>query len=182
MARSRGIRPATPDDARAIAAIYNHYITNTVITFEEAPVKPAEMARRMRAVIPALPWLVLEQEDRVTGYAYANPWRVRSAYRFSVESAIYLDSRFAGQGLGMALYRALLGEVHRRGMHTAFGVIALPNPASVALHEKCGFRKVGHLAEAGWKFGRWVDVGYWQKPLPRANPSEGGGRNRAVGH
>lgn len=156
------IRAATPDDARAIAAIYNHYITDTVITFEEQPVRAAEMARRIRTVIPVLPWLVLERQGGIAGYACATPWRARSAYRFSVETTIYLDSRFAGQGLGISLYRALLEGARRSGVHTAFGVVALPNPASVALHEKCGFRKVGHLAEAGWKFDRWVDVGYWQ--------------------
>lgn len=159
------IRPATLDDARAIAAIYNPYITDTVITFEETPVTPADMARRMRAVIPALPWLVLEQHGRIAGYAYASAWRQRSAYRFSVETTIYLDSRFAGQGLGLELYRVLLDDLRGRGLHTAFGVIALPNPASVALHEKCGFAKVGQLSESGWKFDQWVDVGYWQLML-----------------
>ena len=99
------------------------------------------------------------------GYAYASPWRERAAYRHAVETTIYLESRFAGQGMGKRLYVALLQELRKLGLHTAFGVIALPNPASVALHEKCGFRKVGHLAEPGWKFERWVDVGYWQLML-----------------
>lgn len=160
-----GIRPATPDDARVIAAIYNHYVANTVITFEETPVRPAEMARRIRAVIPALPWYVLERDGRLAGYAYASPWRQRSAYRHSVETTIYLDARFAGQGLGLVLYRVLLDDLRHRGLHMAFGVIALPNPASVALHEKCGFTRAGQLSEAGWKFDRWVDVGYWQLML-----------------
>lgn len=159
------IRPATSDDARAIAAIYNPYISDTVITFEETPVKPAEMARRIHAVIPALPWYVLERNGRMAGYACASPWRQRSAYRHSVETTIYMDSRFAGQGLGLGLYRVLLDDLRRRGLHMAFGVIALPNPASVALHEKCGFSLAGQLREAGRKFDRWVDVGYWQLML-----------------
>jgi L-amino acid N-acyltransferase YncA len=79
-----------------------------------------------------------------------------------VESTIYLDSRFASQGLGSVLYQGLMTDLRHRGLHAVFGVISLPNPASVALHEKCGFRKVGHLVEAGWKFNQWVDVGYWQ--------------------
>ncbi len=160
--RSGDIRAATLDDARAIAAIYNPYIADTVITFEEQPVKPAEMARRIADVVPRLPWLLMEQEARVVGYAYATPWRARTAYRYAVETTIYLESRFAGQGMGKRLYQALLHDLRKMGLHTAFGVIALPNPASIALHEKCGFTKVGHLAEAGWKFERWVDVGYWQ--------------------
>ncbi|OGT79588.1 MAG: phosphinothricin acetyltransferase [Gammaproteobacteria bacterium RIFCSPLOWO2_02_FULL_61_13] len=160
--RTGRIRPVTLDDARVIAGIYNPYIADTVITFEEQPVKATEMARRIAAVIPRLPWLLLEQDGRVMGYAYASPWRERTAYRHSVETTIYLESRFAGQGMGKRLYDALLQDLRKMGLHTAFGVISLPNPASVALHEKCGFTKVGHLAEAGWKFGRWVDVGYWQ--------------------
>lgn len=159
------IRAATLDDARAIAAIYNPYIAGTVITFEEQPVKPADMARRISDIVPRLPWLVLEQGGSLAGYAYATPWRERTAYRHAVETTIYLESRFAGQGLGERLYRALLDDLRQRGLHTAFGVIALPNPASVALHEKCGFTKAGHLAEAGWKFEHWVDVGYWQLML-----------------
>ena len=160
--RTGRIRPVTLDDARVISGIYNPYIADTVITFEEHPVKATEMARRIAAVIPRLPWLLLEQDGRVMGYAYASPWRERTAYRHSVETTIYLESRFAGQGMGKRLYDALLQDLRKMGLHTAFGVISLPNPASVALHEKSGFTKVGHLAEAGWKFGRWVDVGYWQ--------------------
>jgi phosphinothricin acetyltransferase len=164
-AATDGIRPATLDDARAIAAIYNPYIKGSIITFEEQPVRAADMARRISAVIPGLPWLVLDQGGRIAGYACASPWRLRSAYRYSVETTIYLDSRFAGQGLGAKLYAVLLDDLRRRNLHRAYGVISLPNPASVALHEKCGFTKVGHLAEAGWKFDRWVDVGYWELRL-----------------
>jgi phosphinothricin acetyltransferase len=164
-AADSGIRPATMDDARAIAAIYNHYIAHSIVTFEEQPVKPAEMARRIRSVVASLPWLVLDQNGVIVGYACAAQWRARSAYRYSVETTIYLDTRFAGQGLGERLYRALLDDLRGRNLHRAYGVISLPNPASVALHEKCGFTKVGHLAEAGWKFDKWVDVGYWELRL-----------------
>ena len=163
--RTGHIRPVTLDDARAIAAIYNPYIADSVITFEEQPVKAAEMARRIAAVVPRLPWLLLEQEGRVLGFAYASPWRERTAYRHTVETTIYLESRFAGQGMGKLLYDALLNDLRKIGLHTAIGVISLPNPASVALHERCGFTNAGHLSEVGWKFGRWVDVGYWQLML-----------------
>jgi phosphinothricin acetyltransferase len=148
-----------------MAAIYNPFILGTTITFEEEAVTPQEMATRIRAVMPALPWLVIEARGTVAGYAYATPWKTRSAYRRTVESAIYLAPSQAGQGLGTRLYGALLGELQQRGVHAVLGGIALPNEASVALHERLGFEKVGQLRQVGWKLQRWVDVGYWEKRL-----------------
>jgi phosphinothricin acetyltransferase len=157
------IRPAVPADAAAICRIYNHYVSATVITFEEEPVTEAEMARRVVEVTSRpLPWLVAEAARDVLGYAYATPWRPRSAYRFSVESTVYLDPVATGRGVGRQLYEALLSELRTRGVHCVIGGIALPNPASVGLHERMGFTKVGHLEEVGWKRDRWVDVGYWE--------------------
>ena len=163
------IRDANKTDASAVAAIYNRYILTTSISFEEAPVPEAEMAQRMADVQAAgLPWLVLEADGAVLGYAYATKWRVRHAYRFSVESSVYLDHEKAGQGYGTALYHALLAKLRASDYHLVIGGIALPNPASVALHEKMGFEKVAHFKEVGYKFGRWVDVGYWQLSLAGA--------------
>lgn len=160
------IRPALPDDAGAICAIYNHYIATTTISFEEDPVADADMAQRIADVDKAgLPWLVMEIDGRIVGYAYATRWRVRPAYRGSVESSIYLDQSCAGRGLGLALYRVLLDALRERGLHRAIGGIAQPNAASVGLHEKLGFRKVAHFTEVGRKFGRWLDVGYWELGL-----------------
>ena len=160
------IRPATPLDAAPICAIYNPYVANTAISFEEAPVSEEDMARRIADVGAAgLPWLVLEADGRIAGYAYATKWRVRPAYRTSVESSIYLDPAFAARGLGRQLYGALLDELRRRELHVVIGGIALPNENSVALHEKLGFRKVAHFSEVGMKFGRWMDVGYWELKL-----------------
>jgi L-amino acid N-acyltransferase YncA len=156
------IRPATPADADAIGAIYNPYVTGTVITFEETPVAAAEMAARIATLTGTHPWLVHEDAGQIQGYAYAGPWRTRAAYRHAVETTVYLDAAQSGRGLGSALYDALLAQLRHRGFHCAMGGIALPNPASVALHEKMGFRKVAHFSEVGWKQNRWIDVGYWQ--------------------
>jgi len=157
------IRPVRPDDAEAIAAIYNPFIRDTVVTFEETPVDAAEMARRIEDVTARLPWLVSEQEGVVAGYAYATRWRPRSAYRFAVESTIYMAPAFVGRGLGTTLYRTLLEELERGDVHCAVGGVALPNPASVALHVRLGFQPIGTFREIGWKLGRRVDVGYWQR-------------------
>ena len=160
------IRPAAPFDAARICAIYNHYVTTTTISFEEDPVDEAGMAQRIADVTAAgLPWLVLEVDGAVAGYAYATTWRVRPAYRHSVESSVYLDQACAGRGLGKLLYGALLDVLRARDLHLVIGGIALPNAASAGLHEALGFRKVAHFSEVGKKFGRWVDVGYWELRL-----------------
>jgi len=156
------IRSATVDDAAAITAIYNHYITHTIITFEEETVDGPEMARRINAIQQQLPFLVYEQEDNVLGYAYATQWRTRSAYRFAVETTIYLHTDAGGRGIGTHLYDELLNSLRAQNIHCAIGGIALPNAASVALHEKLGFEKVAHFPEVGRKFEQWIDVGYWQ--------------------
>lgn len=162
------LRPASATDAAPICAIYNTYVTTTTITFEEEAVTEQDMAQRIADVSAAgLSWLVLEVDGKVAGYAYATKWRVRPAYRYSVESTIYLDQAFAGRGLGRLLYGALLDELRKRELHLVIGGIALPNDGSVALHEKLGFRKVAHFTEVGMKFGRWIDVGYWELKLGR---------------
>ena len=164
MSGSIVIRAAKVEDADAIAAIYNHYVLETIVTFEEDPVAPVEMARRIAEVqAAALPWLVAEEAGRVTGYAYATPWRSRIGYRFSVEVTVYTAPGQAGRGVGSRLYEALFPLLESRGIHAAMGGIALPNDASIALHEKFGFQKVAHFQEPGIKFGRWIDVGYWQR-------------------
>lgn len=159
------VRPCKESDAARICEIYNRFVRETVVTFEEQPVTPADIAGRIRKVIRTLPWLVCEERGTVAGYAYAAPWHARSAYRYSVESTIYLMPESCGRGLGTRLYSTLLEALEARGIHCVIGGIALPNPASVALHEKVGFAKVGHLHEVGFKLGRWVDVGYWERVL-----------------
>jgi len=159
------IRSALLADAPAVAAIYNHYVANTVVTFEEEPVTDQDMAGRIAEVQAVLPWLVFERNNRVVGYAYASRWRTRSAYRFAAESTIYLDPAFTGLGIGTKLYDRLIVELQEKSLHTVMGGIALPNAGSVTLHENLGFRKVAHFAQVGWKFNRWIDVGYWERVL-----------------
>jgi L-amino acid N-acyltransferase YncA len=160
------IRSATRADAPALTEIYNHYVLETTVTFEETPVSADTMRTRVQGVTEAsLPWLVLEADGALLGYAYATQWRERSAYRFSAESTVYLRHDAGGRGYGTALYDALLTALASRGVHAVMGGIVLPNAASVALHEKVGMRQVAHFREVGYKFGRWLDVGYWQRVL-----------------
>ena len=160
------IRNANENDAEAIARIYNHYILNTVITFEEETVSNQEIASRIKEIKSAsLPYLVVEQNGKVFGFAYAGKWKSRSAYRFAVESSVYLDPGLVGEGFGSQLYVSLLDQLREMGVHTVIGGVALPNPASVRLHKKLGFTKVAEFHEVGFKFGKWIDVGYWQLKL-----------------
>lgn len=161
-------RPATPADLAAITAIYNHYVAHTTVTFEEEPVVQADMAARLDAVVSAgWPWLVVEEAGAIAGYCYAAPWKARSGYRFSAEITVYLDPARTARGLGTVLYEQLFTLLRSKGVHAAMGGIALPNDASVALHEKLGMRKVAHFEQVGFKLGRWIDVGYWQMLLDR---------------
>lgn len=156
------LRHCTTTDAPAVARIYNHYIRETVITFEEEPVSDAEMERRIAEVTSRFPWLVWEESGRLMGYAYAARWKARAAYRHSVEATIYLDPDSTGRGIGTHLYAALIGELRETGVHSVVGGAALPNAASVALHERLGFSKVAEFSEIGRKHGKWVNVAYWQ--------------------
>ncbi|HEY6927710.1 MAG TPA: arsinothricin resistance N-acetyltransferase ArsN1 family B [Steroidobacteraceae bacterium] len=157
------VRPAIASDGEALARIYNYYIDNTVITFEEEPVSAGVMTKRVAEVQGAsLPWLVAELDESVVGYAYASKWKVRSAYRYSVETTIYLEHGREGQGLGTRLYSELLSILRRQGVHAVMGGAALPNEASVALHEKLGFERVATFRQVGFKHQKWVDVAYWQ--------------------
>lgn len=160
------IRLASAADASAIVAIYNHYVLNSTISFEEQAVSAAQMQERIADVLDkGLPWLVLEIDGALLGYAYATPWLARNAYRFSVETTVYLEPNQTRRGLGRQLYEELLTRLTAHGCHLALGGIALPNPGSIGLHEALGFRQVACFNQVGYKFGQWVDVGYWQKIL-----------------
>lgn len=164
-------RPATAADAAAIAAIYNRHVAETIVTFEEEPVPIAAMAARIAEISAHYPWLVWEDGGRLVGYAYACPWKTRHAYRFAVETSIYVADAHQSRGIGRTLYAALLENLAVRGFHLAVGCISLPNDASVALHEGLGFTRVGVFPAAGWKLGRWIDVGYWQRRLRDGAPA-----------
>ncbi len=163
------IRPATAADGAAVARIYNHYVRNTTVTFEEEEVPPTEIARRIGEVqAAALPWLVAARGAEVVGYAYAAKWHARSAYRYSTEITVYVADGQQRSGIGSRLYDELFPLLQARGMHAVMAVIALPNESSAALHERFGLAKVGHHTEVGFKLDRWVDVGYWQRTLARS--------------
>lgn len=161
-------------DGAALATIYNQYIRDTVITFEIDEVSGRDMAARVAKIRKAgLPWLVAKDNDTVLGYAYAGSFRERAAYDHTLETSIYLDPDTRARGVGTALFAELLARLGdlttddsiHAPVHALLGVIALPNDASVALHERFGMRHVGTTKQVGWKFDRWIDVGYWQLEL-----------------
>lgn len=169
------IRLAGGEDAAAIAAIYRPYVEDSRISFEEVAPDVAEMARRIRGEMPGMyPWFVAEEEGGIIGYAASSPFRSRPAYRWTVETGIYLAPEAFGRGIGRDLLSTLLETLERQGYVAAIGAIALPNPASVALHEKLGFTFNGAYRGVGFKRGEWLDVGLWQKELaPRSEiPAE----------
>jgi L-amino acid N-acyltransferase YncA len=159
------IRPAEEGDAPAIAAIYAPYVLETAITFESEPPTPEIMAQRIVGTLETHPWLVANCDDETIGYAYAGKHRERSAYRWSADVTIYVNSARRCSGIGRALYRPLLAILRRQGFRSAFAEIVLPNPASVRLHEAAGFKSIGIYNDIGFKLGRWHDIGYWRLGL-----------------
>src|SRR5437764_12662438 len=157
------VRLAIPDDAAAIAAIYRPYVENTRISFEEDAPDAVGIVERMAS--PIHPWLVAEEDGDILGYASTSPMRNRRAYRWSVETGIYLDPASQGRGIGPRLRSAHLDLLEAQGFVTVIAGIALPNEASVAVHEKLGFVLSGIERGVGFKLGQWVDVGRWQKDL-----------------
>jgi phosphinothricin acetyltransferase len=175
------IRLAGAADAAAIAAIYRPYVEQSRISFEEQAPDAAEIGRRMAN--PIHPWLVADEEGRVLGYASTSAMRNRPAYRWSVETGVYVAPDAQGRGIGRQLLAAHLDLLERQGFVTVIAGIALPNDASVALHEKLGFTLSGIERGVGFKLGEWVDVGRWQKDLaPRSDkPTEPGAAANIMG-
>jgi phosphinothricin acetyltransferase len=159
------IRLATEPDAAAVLAIYAPMVRETATSFEVVPPTVPQMAARMVDRQPAYPWLVAEEAGSVTGYAYAGPFAARASYLWSVETSVYLAEDARGKGVGRALYVALFELLTAQGYRRVMAGIALPNPASVALHEKLGFTPVGTYRNVGWKLGAWRDVSWWQRGL-----------------
>ena len=170
------IRPARPDDAAQIAAIYAPYVASGIISFEEVPPGVEEVRARMAKANGVYPWLVAAdaETDTVLAYAYADRFRERRAYRFVVETTIYVAGDQHRQGVGRLLYEALIDTLRAQDFTQAISSISLPNDASIALHESVGFRRAGVYREVGWKDGRWIDVGLWQASLaePESPPAE----------
>jgi len=159
------IRLATSADAAAIAAIYGPIVEGTTISFETTAPTEAEIARRIAATLAYAPWLVCAQPGDVLGYAYASRHRERAAYQWAVDVSVYVDERHRRKGVAQALYTSLFEILKRQGFYSAHAGIALPNPASVGVHEALGFRPVGIYRSVGYKMGAWHDVGWWQLPL-----------------
>lgn len=160
------IRRATAGDAAAVAAIYAPYVTGTAVSFETEAPDAETMARRIAEGGALYPWLLACGDDGAAlGYAYACAFRARPAYRFSVETTVYLAEGAGGRGIGTALLQKLLPMLEAQGFAQAIAAVTLPNPASVALHEKMGFRRAGTYENVGHKLGEWRSVGLWQRGL-----------------
>ena len=163
MASDWRIRFAEPDrDALRVAEIYRPAVEGNFISFEETAPTADEMAGRMRKVLARMPWLVAEEESGVVvGYAYAGPHRERGAYRWSVDISVYVDLAWQRRGIGRLLYDELLERLRGQGFVNVYAGVTLPNPASVALHESIGMRRIGVYERVGYKLGEWRDVAWF---------------------
>ncbi len=159
------IRQASPLDTQRICEIYNWYVLNTIITFELEPISESEMAERIAQKLKKYDWLVGEYEQKIVGYAYTGSFRARAAYDHSTELSVYLDHTKTGQGFGVMLYQAMIDRCRELGFKELIGGVALPNETSVKLHERLGFQKIGVFPRVGFKFDRYIDVGFWQLSL-----------------
>jgi L-amino acid N-acyltransferase YncA len=167
------IRLAAEEDSGQVQAIYGPIVSQMTTSFEFEPPSAEEMRRRIADTLAHLPWLVCDRDGEVLGYAYASPHRSRAAYQWSVDVSVYIHSEQRHSGIGRALYRSLFEILVMQGYYNAYAGIALPNPASVGLHEAVGFRSVGVYQEVGYKLGAWHDVGWWQLALqPKVIPPQ----------
>ena len=166
------IRPATPADAAGMLSIYAPIVRDTAISFELVPPSLQDFEDRVRHVVGAWAWLVAERDGTILGYAYGSAHRERPAYKWSTETTVYVHLSHRGQGVGAQLYRALLPQLANRGYCNAFAGIALPNEASVALHQAVGFQRIGAFPSVGRKFDEWHDVAWFHRKLREQPPSE----------
>ncbi|HEM2809177.1 TPA: N-acetyltransferase [Streptococcus suis] len=163
------IRSAQIEDAADLVAIYAPYVENTAITFETEVPTVSDFASRIKKTLEKFPYLVAEEEGRVVGYAYASTYYARAAYDWTVELSVYIQQEARGKGIGSMLYDALEEELTARGFKNFLACIALPNPASISLHEKRGYEQVAHFKKVGYKFGSWHDIVWLQKSLVGEN-------------
>jgi L-amino acid N-acyltransferase YncA len=171
------IRPAREGDIPDIREIYNYYVTNSVVTFDEKPWKLAQWREKFAHLHKlGMPFLVAESPSgQVLGYALVQPWKSKSAYRYTVENSIYLGQAAAGKGLGRALLTALVDAAQQAGIREIVAAISDKGAeASIALHEKLGFVEVGRMGRVGFKFGRWLGVIYLQKSIPKLKKKRAG--------
>jgi phosphinothricin acetyltransferase len=159
------IRPATDSDLPSVKAIYDEHVHHGIATFDVEPPALEYWRARLDSDEPGDRFLVADRDGVPVGYAYSSAYRPRPAYRRTRETSVYLADSAQGQGLGRQLYDPLLEELRTDGVRTALAVVALPNPASQALHRACGFTAVGVMHEVGFKFGRWIDTEWWELSL-----------------
>jgi L-amino acid N-acyltransferase YncA len=168
------IRFVATTDAAGILAIYGPYCDSTRVSFEVVAPTITQMQERINRVTADYPWLVAEVDGQIAGYVYASRHHERAAYRWSVDVAVYVAEEFHRRGVGRILYETLFSILREQGHFKAFAGITLPNPASVGLHERLGFRPAAIFRGVGFKFGGWLDVGWWQRDLQpeRDGPAE----------
>lgn len=159
------IRLATPADAGRVRAIYAPHVRDSAVSFEREVPTVDEFERRIEGTLESLPWLVVERDGTVVGYAYAHTYRRREAYQWTAETTVYVDEDHRRAGVARGLYTSLFEVLRRQGYRTVFAAITLPNPASVGLHESMGFEPAGVLENVGYKDGAWHDVGWWALAL-----------------
>ena len=149
-------------DAQQLVKIYNYYVLNSVVTFDLVEMTEKQMEQKIKTISVEYPWFVYEENRSILGYAYACQWKVKAAYKQTVESTVYVSPASTQKGLGTKLYSQLIATLKTQNIHAILGGISLPNESSIRLHEKLGFEKVAHFKALGFKFNKWVDVGYWQ--------------------
>ena len=159
------IRVADQSDAAAVRAIYAPFCESSAITFEETPPSEAEMADRIESTLERYPWLVVERDGTVLGYAYAGQLRKRRAYQWAVELSVYVADAARGMGVGRALYESLFAILERQGVRDAYAVTTTPNPASERFHERLGFERVAEFPAMGYTQGEWQDVAWWRRRI-----------------
>ncbi len=156
------IRKANIHDAKQMVDIYNYYVLNSIVTFDEIPFSENDFKDRIHTISSQYPFIVFEEDNHILGYAYANMFRQKPAYKNTVETTIYLKNDVQGQAIGTKLYSELLNTLKEQNYHAVIGGLTLPNEASIRLHEKLGFKQVAHFKEVGFKFNKWLDVGFWE--------------------
>jgi L-amino acid N-acyltransferase YncA len=159
------IRPVKKEDAAQIAEIYRPYCEDNCVSFEEVAPGAAEIVGRIEKTTKRLPYLVDDRDGTIAGYVHASPHREKAAYRWAVETTVYVRSDFHGKGIGRALYAELFKRLRQQGLVKAYAGILVPNPSSQGFHESMGFTLVGLYRKVGFKLGEWRDVGWWELTL-----------------
>jgi len=156
------IRKASLADASALLEIYNYYVIHTTVTFDEAAVSLSAFTKKIDDILKAYPFFVFEENNEILGFTYGSKFRPKPAYNYTVESTVYVKHGVHGKKIGTQLYATLIAALKEQKFKSVLGVLTIPNPASIKLHEKFGFTQVAHLKEVGFKFDTWLDVGIFQ--------------------